>query len=786
MKEISPYRMVYHPPSPAAQGDYLFEEEEIGNLRDYWIVIQKYRRTILTFFLLVVLITALAILWKVPTYTATATIYVQNQTPNITGVPEALNFEGKGLDYYETQVNLMRSRSLTARVIEDLDLDQDPRFLRTAETPPGRVLKRLLQGVESTVRWVQEMSLVKWIQERLRPVGEQEEKTVAFELGVHPNLINRYLGMLKIYPVSDSQLVNVRFTSLVPSLSKEVVNTHTAAFIRTSLLTRFELTTEARQFLEEKLAELKAEVEKSERALNRFRKAHKIVSIEKGENLVLERLLNLNRNLTQAQARRIELESLYRVVQQKDNRLLSQIIDNPVIQQLKNQIYALEIEQARLATKFKPIYPRVIRLQEQIDQAKNHLDREVLRIVRTIESDYTAAKAKEQALTRGTEEARQAALVLREKAVEYAILEREIASSRTLYENVLKRTKETYLAGDAPMSNVRVVDRAEFPVWPDTTSGKRNLLMSIFVGLLGGVGLAFLRSYLDNTLKTPEDVGRFLRLPTLGVVPDVKQIDWRSRDLGYTEKIPPPHSQPKRQTVGGRRDLVISHHPLSLIAESYRAIRTAILFSATERPPQTILVTSSQPQEGKTVTAINIAMTLAQIGGPVLLIDADLRAGHCHRLLDLENGNGLTNFLTGHGSAAEFIKKTGVNNLYLFSHGEVPPNPAELLGSEKMRQMLESLRTSFPFIVIDSAPLLPIIDTVLLSTMVDGVILVARGQQVSRHIVHKARERLDYIKGKILGVVLNGIDINSPEYKDYRHSYESYYSSYERRGAGER
>jgi succinoglycan biosynthesis transport protein ExoP len=416
-------------------------------------------------------------------------------------------------------------------------------------------------------------------------------------------------------------------------------------------------------------------------------------------------------------------------------------------------------------------------LQEQIDQTKSRLDQEVQRTVRSITADYQAAKAREKALTEAMEEQRRAALDLQEKAVEAIILEREVESDRTIYENVLKRSKETDLTGTVPISNVRVVDRADKPLQPDVDQRKRTLALSVMVGLLGGVGLAFLRHYLDNTLKTPEDIGRFLRLPTLGVVPNIQLLGRHAPALGYSKE--PPHLPAAVKSHDGTNaGLMIPYHPLSLAGESYQAICTALLFSLAGRPPRTILISSSQAKEGKSVTAINIAATLARNGSAVLLIDADLRSGDCHRRLGLQNGSGLTNVLAGSLDVSDRINATAITNLSLLSRGHTSLNPTELLGSERMRQLLDALETRFAFIVIDSAPLLPITDSVRLATMVDGVVLVTKSQALSRHVVRQACERLVYVRAKILGVVLNAVDIRSPEYKDYRSSYQSYYASY--------
>ena len=776
MHKFSLYRATSQPLPPMEARDSLFPEEETANLRDYWIIILKYRWTIATFLLSIVFITGFFSFRTEPVYIATAILRIEVQLPNIMmGSPDMLAPGDRSLDfYYKTQLNLLQSRSLAAQVIQDLDLARDPRFGTSAEGPLSGVQSSVRQGIGAVARWIQARFKAVGAEEASRRVTENRGET--FELGVPPKLIDRYLKRVRVSHVEESQLVKVSFSSSDPALSMGVANAHMTTFISRNLVPRFELTAEGRQYFEEKLTELKAKLVKSEENLNRFRSTHPVVALEHGESLVMERLKSLNGDLTQARSRRIDLEALYRAVQQRDNRFLSQIIDNPVLQQMKNQITALETEQARLATVFQPTHPKVITLQEQINQAKKHLDQEVQRIIHSIISDYAAAKAKEAALTAEMEQQRQTALDLREKALEVAVLERDVESNRVLYENVLKRTKEADLSGAVPISNIRVVDRADMPLQP-STHAKRDLLLSVCIGLLGGIGLAFVLHHLDSTLKTPEDIERFLRLPTLGVVPDIRRLDRQVYGAGNAKRISLLH-RPFRGHKGEQRGLVISLHPLSLISACYQTLYTALLFSLPERPPRTIVITSAKPQEGKTVTAINLAVTLARNGSPVLLIDADLRNGRCHKLLGVQNGRGLTNVLTGNGSATECIKKTSIPNLSLLSRGELPPNPMALLGSETMRQMLQSLETDFPCVILDSAPLLPITDTVLLSTKVDGVLVVAKAQEASRYVVRQACERLAYVKAPVLGVVLNNIDIRSPEYKEYRGANVEYYTAY--------
>jgi len=770
MNDIYPYS---NPPVPAEQRRILLEQEEPTDLREYWFVIYRHRWVALIFFLSAVFLTAISIPWGAPLYTATTTLYMQGQTRGMFDASERVI---RADNYLETQLKLLRSRSLVAQIIRDIGLEQNPNFTQVAQSPLSWAIGSLRRAFGSTVNWV--AALVTWIRENLGMISENKPRTEEFELGVHPAKVDQYLEALTVTSTPESDLVQVQFRSSDPALSKTVVNSHVATFISRNLATRFELTAETRQFLDNKLVELKGNVESSEKALNQFQRTHEIVSLDKGGGLLLDQLKKLNTDLTEARSRRIELESIHSVVQKGDNRLLSQIIENPTVQQLRKEITGLETQVSHLETKFKPTYRGIISLQQEINEAKSRLDQEVKRIANTIEKDYRAAMAKEGALAAETKRARQVALDLQENAVDYAVLEREVTSNRALYEAVFKKTKEAALTGEEPMPNLRVVDRAEIPVSPDSGNESRNLLLGMAAGLFGAIGLAFLLHILDNTLQSPDDVARFIRLPTLGEVPDLTKLtNGKMPGLGYTKKLSPPQNGIAGQG-GNNNQLMVSHHPLSLMGEMYRSICTAILFSRPDKPPQSILVTSAQPNEGKTVTAINIAMMLAQSSGPVLLIDADLHGGYCHKFLGLSNGIGLTNILTGDADIKKFIKKTKVDNLSLLGRGPLPPNPADLLGSEKMRQTLDALSADFRFIIIDSAPLLAVSDTVLLSTKIDGVVLVARGGKVSRHVVRKARERLDYVNAKILGVGLNIINISNAEYGEYRHIYRSHHTRY--------
>jgi capsular exopolysaccharide synthesis family protein len=768
MQELDSQRV--HHPSEVLEARYTYgpygQETEEVHLRDYWKVLVKHRRLVFLVFLAVVGLTAYITFSATPLYTASATLQIEPQNPMVMKIEEVLTPQAGSsqYDYHQTQFNLLESRTLAARVITDLGLEWKPAFTGKRESDPG-----LLDWLRSQVSGLLQFGR-----------AHEKEQIREFELGVDPRLINRYLDSLEVKPVRNTRLVGIKFTSLDPRLSQDMANAHATAFIRMNLETRFELTKEAREFLEKKLSELKAKVEKSEEALNRFRQAHGVVSLKGNENIIVERMVDLNQRLTGARAKRIELESLYRIVESKNYQYLSQVIDNNLIQQLKTRLATLETEHARLSTTFTSVHPRLIELSGQINEARQRLDQEIVGIVRGIESDYAAARAREEALQAEAERQQQAALNLKEQGAEYTILEGEVESNRTLYDSVLKRANETNVSGDVAVSNIQITDRAETPLSPSSPRTQRNLLLATAVGLFFGIGLAFFLEYLDSTLKTPQDVWRAVFVPTLGVVPHLSSL--RHRAYGYGRL--PKHSSTRRLVhprvaadQSFSRELMVSHHPFSVISESYRTIRTALLLSQAEKPPQVVLLTSARPGEGKTVATLNLAIALAQSGNAVVVVDADLRKGRCHELLNLQNGRGLTNVLVGSLTLEEGVQQTAVDGLSLLSRGVLPPNPAELLGSRKMREVLNVLRERFAFVLIDSPPVIGISDAVVLSTLCEGVLLVVRGQDTTAVAARQAKEQLETVHARILGVVLNGINIHDPDYANYRYYYASYYTA---------
>ena len=787
MKEISPWRIqrIDDPKEdPGAEYVYTSAVEKKSHLRDYWKIVVKRRRSLALVFLAVFGIGSYFTLTATKLYTATSILRIDPQNPSVTGIAEIFNFAEGTADYYGTQYAVLKSRRLAAKVVADLKLDSNDDFTKFSIVSPN-IMSRVLGNWHYVISLIHSLVTVA-LKDAEKP--KSTTQTVMGELdSAQPppdektyRWVGRYVGLLTVNPVKGTRLVEVQFATPNPALSQRLANAHARAFILLNMETRQELTEEARQFLDAKNAELKMAVEAAEKKLNQFRQAHGVVSMDKGENIVVDRLVELNKKLTEARAQRLEAESLKKTVENRPALYLSQVITQGLVPALRANLQNLETERARLSSTFKPDHPRMLELSQQIIEARRSLSAEIASVVKGIEGNYAAARAKEQTLQAEAEKQQQAALNLKQVGVEFAVLEEEVKVNRALYESVLNKLHSTSVSNDLTISNMQVLQLAEKPGGPSSPNIPIDIGLFASLALFLGFGLIFLLEYLDHVVSTPERVQSAVDLSTFGVVPNfssVKPLVHHNRRAGagqlsqFRSRLLPSRSNPP----GG---LIIDHHPLSLIPESYRTIRTALLFSQAEKPPQVILLTSPSPNEGKTLTTVNLAITLAQDGYKVLIIDADLRKGSCHTRLRLRNHKGVSNILTGQMALQDGIQATSVSGLSLLSKGVCPPNPSELLGSKKMKQVLAGLRESFDFILIDSPPAIPVSDAAVLATIADGVILVFHAQKTTRASARRAVQCLEFVRAPILGTILTAIDLANPDYFYYRHYYGSNYGDF--------
>ncbi|MCH8055258.1 MAG: polysaccharide biosynthesis tyrosine autokinase [Deltaproteobacteria bacterium] len=768
MKEVSPYFIKRNVP-PKGDEPILVDnsEEEDLSFWDYWRVIRKHRWLILAATFVTLLATLLVVFIKIPIYSAQAIVLIERMSPQVLNIQDVLSGSVGMVEanYYKTQYEILKSRALAARVIRHEGLGNDPLFNGQGERP------REKRGFAATIWANAKGSIKEWVTWFFPSASKTNDTRF---LGIKSRLVNSYLLMLKIKPVKGTSLVEIAFSTPDPGLSARLANAHAVAYSRYGFDLRSRANEEVLSFLEGKLLELKERVEESEAALNSYRRDKGIISIDDKGNLVLDRLVDLNKRLTEAEAERIALEAQVRGIRRGSYDALPAIINSPLIQTLKVQLAQLEGKYVKLASEFKPGYPPLDKLRLHIEDTRHRLSRNLRTQVKGIETSYLVVKANEKELRAKLEEQKNAALQLKDSAVEYTVLAREVDTNRQLYDSVLQRMKEMAVAAEVRGSNVSVMDKAESPLSPSSPRKRLSLLLALILGLTGGVSLAFFLEYLDNTL-TSEDIQRYLHLPSLGVIPDFSKLD--KRGYSYSRKVlghaPPRPSKPGNGAP--KKELVLSHHPLSMVSESYRTLRAAILLSRAGGPPKTILFTSAIRDEGKTTTAVNTSIIFAQMGFRVLMLDADLRRPGCHKLLGIKNGVGLTELLTGQMELEDMVtKSTPTNNLFFLSSGSVSPNPAELLGSRRMHEILTALQKRFDCILIDSSPIIPVTDTLLLSTLVDGVILVVDGQKTPKQAVREVRSRLNNARAKTLGVVLNRVNLQSGNYPYYYRYYHAY------------
>ncbi|MGC0773979.1 MAG: polysaccharide biosynthesis tyrosine autokinase [Candidatus Acidiferrum sp.] len=706
------------------------------HLYDYLLILRKHQWLILSFLLAVVTIVAIATFRMQAVYVATARIEIDRENSNILPFSGADPYEYM-LDqdnYIETQSKILTSETLALQTIRSSGLGARPEY--ASPNGPSEALT----------------------------IGSLENQKRPPELGA-------FLGSLSVKRVPNSQLLDVSFESTDPQFAARVVNEHIKNFQEQNIRSRFDETTRATSWLHDELDELRIKVQQSEDKRIAYERQNQIWTLDDKSNITTQRLSDINKSLTDAQEDRMKKEALYQFAKSGGVSEVPQFRDNPILQGLiqKRETAAADYKDA--LSQYGPNFPKVLRLQAQVKDLDQLIQKEKANTLEHIETDYREAKEHENLLTQALDQQKAEANGMAERLVEYNILKREAEANKTLYDGLMTKLKEVGISAALQSSNIRVVDPAMIPASPSRPAKARNIALAFLVGLVGGIGLALIREYLDNTVKTPDDIETLARLPSLAVVPQFAAANGN----GTRKRLLPGISTNGHEK---RIELVAQHLPNSQMSEAFRALRTSLLLSQPGRPPQVILVTSALPREGKTTAAANLAVTLAQLGDRTVLVDADLRKPGVGRLLNLGNGKyaGLSSYLAGVSSLdLVTVPHPVIPNLAAIPTGPLPPNPADLLSSSKLSEAIAELRTKFKFIVIDSPPVMAATDAVILSVQTDGVLLVVRSGETPKEAFTRTRDLLTSVKCHILGVVLNAVDSGAP---DYYYSYRYYPYSY--------
>ncbi len=733
------------------------ETEERPDLRVHLRNLYKRRWTILSVLFVTFTLVLVATVKEKPVYRAQALLEIGQENQNIATVKELFQLQSVSDDYLQTQYKILQSDSLARQVIKQLHLDQNQEF-----NPPPRP----------------------WPWQAASNRVDSPNTPVSTDAAHEQAVLGRFQDRLKIDPVQKSRLVRVSFESHDPKLASNVVNSLAAAYIRGNLETHWHATQQASGWLSQQLAGLKIRLEKSEDTLQEYAQGNGLVFLESGrgekENIVDARLRQLQDELTQAQADRYQKESLYRLVEAGNYSALPGVFDDKTMQDLTSQLAGLELERAKLAANFSPAYPKMKEIQSQIDRIQKFLGQQQQRAARHIEDQYLAASHREALVRQAFEEQQKQANLVAGKLVQYNILKREVDTNKQLYEGLLQRLKEAGISAGLNASNIRIVDSAVPPMSPAKPRMVLNLALGFIVGLVLGVGLAALQEHLDNTLKSADDIEQFLRVPALALIPS-RQSLFREKNghrkslpqalLGVAGKGKLASLKKGAETVWVRVDSEALEH--SALSEAFRSLRTSVLLSTAARPPRSLVFASAEPSEGKTTTCSNLAISLAQLGKRVLVIDSDMRRPAIHKFFHIQDSAGLVNYLTGDEEWRSLVQPSGLDGLACLVCGPVPPNPSELLSSERMQTLIHEAVADYSFVFLDSPPLLNLADGRILSTMAEGAVLVVKGGATPRELVQRAQIYVSGVGARLIGVVLNDVDLRHDGYYYSRYYYYS-------------
>ncbi|HET8668507.1 MAG TPA: polysaccharide biosynthesis tyrosine autokinase, partial [Terriglobales bacterium] len=699
---------------------------EDQTLKKYWLVLQKRRWTVILTLVMVMTIAAIASYKQKPLYAGVSHIAIGRENPDPLGFRNGADSSSTDdWDYniaLETQLRIIESDDVLATVIQRLHLADNPAF------------------------YVRKKPAAKQADGQPQEVDEREEAA----------LLQAFHSALTVKIVPRTRIIEILFLSPDPRLSAEVANTIANTYMEHNFKAKFESTMQTSDWLSKQLSDLQLRVETAQEKLVRYQKDNGIIGGDDKENVVTVKLNDINKQLTDAEGDRIQKEATYHLAESGDPGLSAKAGPESLFEKLRARRAELSTQYAQLSTQFGASYPKVAEIANQMKDIDSALQSERQKIRGQLKSDYQAALQREVLLRKSFEQQKLEANGLSERAIEYNLLKRDVDTSRQLYEGLLQKLKEAGVSAGLRSSNVQVVDVARVPVVPSKPNIPRNMELAFLLGLCGGVGLAFALEALDSTVRTAEEAQMISALPTLGVVPlDVESGANPARALRKRLATSRENSSERP------KQLITVKRPNSEIAEAYKALRTSILLSSAGAAPKIIMVTSALPKEGKTMTSVNTAMTLSQRGSKVLLIDADLRRPSVHNVFGARPIAGLSTLLTGSNSFEESVLPPEYPNLTVLPAGPIPPQPAELLGSNRMFELLEQWRHEYDHVVIDTPPVLSVTDAVILSVRVDSVLLVIRSAQTTKSAMRRARNILLQVNARLSGVVLNGIDLRS-------------------------
>jgi len=719
------------------------EEDDELDLRLLWKKILRYKTLILSLFLLF-FASALAIsLLLRPMYTATALLEINANDRNLVKFQNVEESESNTAEFMVTQSNLLKSEAVSDEVITNLGLNSKPEF-------DGSLRQRgLLSGVKSLLGLM--------FSKNNKPESAAENNNTPQEI---------YSDRLSISPIRSSSLIKVSFTSFDAKLAADIVNQHSQSYILLNNKRRLDSTSGAKVFLEQEIENVQAKLETSEKQLTDFARKHGVIDVEDRNNIMMTRMSELNKSLAEVQNSRIDAETQFQQGQVNILNAVNPIEENVVVLQLREQQARLQADYNEQSKVFKPAYPAMVQLKAKIDELQASIERQVSReeskVQVGLESRYKQLSQHEIRLTSTIENLKQQMLNLQDRAVTYNILKREWEANKELYAGLLERTKEVGVAAGMELNVASIVDIAKPPKEASYPKIPLNLAIGSLLGLLLGLGSAFLLAMLDNTINDVDQLTALTGVPHLGVLPHPESVK-----AGSKEKI-----KTRKTSKGDNKldlDLSVLLDPQSMYAESIQSVRTSMSFSNASGMPKSIMVTSSVPSEGKSTLSNNLAISIAKSGKRVMLLETDLRKSRFHKIFGVPAAPGLSDYLVDDNQKFTSYKVGEIDGLNICVAGTSSPNPVGLLGSEKMRLLIEDLKEKYDVVIVDCPPVIGLADSIIMSQIVDSVLFVVAAHKTPIDAVKNSLRRLKLANAPILGTVFNMVrsDLNNEDYNYY-------------------
>ncbi|MBW7832206.1 MAG: polysaccharide biosynthesis tyrosine autokinase [Simplicispira suum] len=736
-------------PAQAATPD---DDDDVLDLRDLWRMVVKHKGLLLSVAIAGLLVAVLLSFIKTPLYLATTSVQVDKRAARVVqfGQDADATQDMDDRTALGTQVELLKSRVLAERVIDELRLDRQGLPMPTAPAAEGDA-PALADGeadpAEATGWKAMAGNLMDRIKDSYGKIREPSSNSV--ERLNREGVINAFQSTVKVEQVRNSRMLRIQVENASPQLAARIANSVTDTFIALNLERRMDSSSYAKTFLETQLGLTKARLEESERKLNEYARSKNILTLDEKTNVLNQTFTEYSTALTKAEQEVIKTESDYEAIKTAPNTA-RQVLESVTIQNYKDQLSKLDQTYQEAAKVFKEDFPRMKQLRAQMDELQGKIQAEVQSILASVRNQAQTAKRQENLIRTRLQQTRAEIMSAQDRSVDFNLLKREVDTNRELYNGLLQQVKEVGVAGGVEANNIQVVDKAEVPLFPYKPRLALNAAIGLLAGIVLGLGIVFLMESMDDSIKFADEVEKFLQVPLLGVIPKI-----RDKKMG-----------------SGSLAMLVHEDPRGQMAEAYRSVRTALQFSTADGAPRRLVLTSTTKSEGKSTTALALAINFAQMGSKVVLIDADMRNPTVHKYLNLPNTAGLSNYLSGHGKPGEITRMSAIDNLMVITAGPIPPSPVDLLTGARLGELMDLLEVrGAQYIIFDGPPVLGLADAIVLGNQVHSVLFVAQASQTRKSHIKDAFRRLRMAGVVPCGVVLTKTTAQNTAY----YTYDNYY-----------